>query len=63
MAQHHRDLVPAQDHRKALWLLGAHHVVQPANVLLEDLLIQKQNGAESLALSRGGDVAFDRQMR
>jgi hypothetical protein len=39
--QHCSDLVPGQHHREALWLLGAHHFVQPAYVLFEDLLIQK----------------------
>jgi len=43
-------------------LLGAYHVVQPADVLLEDLLRQKQNGAEGLALGGGGDVGFDRKI-
>ena len=39
--QHCSDLVPGQHHGEALWLLGAHHVVQPVYVLVEDLLIQK----------------------
>ena len=39
--QHCSDLVPGQRHREALWLLGAHHFVQPAYALIEDLLTQK----------------------
>ena len=39
--QHCSDLVPGQHHGEALWLLGAHHVVQPAYILVEELLIQK----------------------
>jgi transposase len=40
MAQHRRHLVPGQDHGQPLRLLGVHHVVQPADVVLEDLLIK-----------------------
>jgi hypothetical protein len=37
--QHCSDLVLSQHHRDAVRLLGTHHFVNPANVLLEDLLV------------------------
>lgn len=52
-----------EDHWETLRLLGPHNVVQPADVLLEDLLIQKQDGAEGLALRGGSHVPCDGQMR
>ena len=63
MPQHRSDLVLGQYHGDTLRLLCAHHLVNPANVLLEDLLVQKQDGAQRLALRGRGDTAFDGQMR
>jgi len=37
--QHRSDLVLRQHHRDAVQLLGTHHFVNPANVLLENLLV------------------------
>ncbi len=44
-------------------LLRTHHLVHPANVLLEHLLVQKHQGTQRLALCRGGNMACHGQMR
>jgi hypothetical protein len=44
-------------------LLRPYHLVNPANILLENLLIQKQDGAQCLALGGGSDMANHGQMR
>ena len=58
-----RHFVLGEDHRKALGLLRTHDVLQPADVLLQDLLIQKQESASGLTLRGGGHLALDGQMR
>ena len=45
LTQYLRHFVLGQDHREALGLLRTHDVLQPADVLLQDLLIQKQDSA------------------
>jgi hypothetical protein len=56
----HAATCPGQDAPEAVWLLGAHHVVQPADVLLEDPLIQKAalrawlcGGSDAASTARG----------
>jgi hypothetical protein len=46
-----------------VWLFRAHHPVKPAHVLLEALLVQKQDGTQRLALSGGSDTVCHGQMR
>jgi hypothetical protein len=41
-----RHLVPRQHHRHTLGLFGTYHLVKPANVLLQDVLIEKQDGTQ-----------------
>jgi hypothetical protein len=58
-----RDLVPGQDNRQSRRLFGAPAVVQLADVMLENLLIQKQPGAEGLALGGGGNAPCESERR
>ena len=51
--KHRSDLILGQHHRDAVRLLRAHDLVQPSNILFEDLLVQKQDSAQCLALHNG----------
>jgi hypothetical protein len=61
--QYCRDLVLGQHHGDTMRLFGTHHLVYPANVLAEHLLVQKQNGTQGLALRGGGNTAFYGEVR
>ena len=39
------------------------YVIQPADVLVEDVTVQEEQGTERLVLGRGADVALNRQGR
>src|SRR5581483_5037415 len=52
-------LVLSQHDRETSWLLGAHDVVEPTNLSLQHVTIEKKNGVELLVLRRGADVALD----
>ena len=45
-----------------MWLLGMHHVVNRANGLLQDLLVEKHDGTQCLALGGGSDTTFHGQL-
>ena len=62
-AQDLGNLVLGADHGETLRLLGPHHVVQPADVVLAYRLIQPQDGAEGLALRGGSHVPCDGSRR
>jgi len=55
------DFLAGQDDRKALRALGSHDIVEPWQVDLEDVSIQKQESAERLVLGGRGDVLLDGQ--
>ena len=60
--QHCCDLVSGQHDGDAVRLFRTHYLVNPADILLENLLIQKQDGAQCLALFGSGNTAFHGQM-
>ena len=43
-------------------MFRTHHVVQPADVVLEHLLVQKEDGASGLTVRRGRYLACHGQM-
>jgi hypothetical protein len=56
-----RHLLAGKDHGEALWLLGADHVFEPAQLDAQHLAVEKEQGAEGLVLRRGAGVALHRE--
>ena len=52
------NLLTSQDDGEPLAALGADHVVKPGHLDLEDLTVEKQQGAQCLVLRRGRDVVL-----
>jgi len=52
------NLLTSQDDGEPLAALGADHVVKPGHLELEDLTVEKQQGAQCLVLRRGRDVVL-----
>jgi len=53
--QHGLNLVAAEDVGQAARLAGAHHVLEPLEIGLEDVAIEKEDRRQGLALGRDGD--------
>ena len=58
-----RSRLSCQDHRQALWPLGANRALDASRLDLEHLLVKEEQGAEGLVLRRGRDLPFDSQVR
>src|SRR5437867_1534731 len=52
------NLLASQDDGEPFAALGADHVVKPGHLDLEDLTVEKQQGAQCLVLRRGRDVVL-----
>jgi hypothetical protein len=63
LPQHGGDLVRREHHGHPLRLRGTDYLLDPAHVLLEDLLRQQEQGAARLARRRGGDVPCHGEVR
>jgi hypothetical protein len=50
-----------EHHRQPLRALRTYHIVEPREVLLQDVPIEEEEGAQRLILRRGGHVAIDGQ--
>ncbi len=57
------DLVPSQDNWKPDGTFGPDDILNPIEVLMQDFLVEKQDGAQRLVLGRGADSAFRCQAR
>jgi hypothetical protein len=54
-------LVAGQDGWEPSRSLGSDHVVEPGQVLLEDVAVEEQESVQRLVLGRGGNLALDGQ--
>jgi len=63
VAQNGFDLLAGKSHGQSLRLLCQDDFAEIANLPLENLFVQKKNGAQSLILRRRCDFFFHRQMR
>ena len=63
LRQHGFDLVNAQYRRQTRRFFATDDIVQPRQIGLQHLLIQKQQSGQGLMLCRGGHIALRRQMR
>ena len=50
------DFLPGQDNGQPLGSLGANHPLEQANLLLQDLVVEKQESIQRLVLGRGAHV-------
>ena len=62
VSQHLFDLLACQHHRQPFRPLGTYDRAEVAEWVLQDILVEKQEGRKRLVLGRGGDVLFQRQM-
>ena len=63
LGEHGADFLGRQDDRQVVRALGIDEVVEPGNVLLEDLAVEEEEGAEGLVLRRRRHLAIDGQRR
>ncbi len=61
-ARNRFDLVLAQNFRYPLRLLGPGHLAEIADLFFQNMLLQKQDGAQRLVLGRSGDMLVHRQI-
>ena len=54
-------LVAAENDREVSRPLGPDDVIEPGQILMQNVPVEKQKSAERLVLGRGGDPALDRQ--
>jgi len=61
LAEDGSQLVTGEDYRQADRALGPHDLVEPWQILAEDLPVEEEQGAQRLVLCRGGNLALDGQ--
>ena len=57
------DFGPRQDHWQLGGLFGPDDVIEPAEVMVQDVFIQKHEGTQRLVLRRGGDLMGHGEVR
>lgn len=63
LSEHGADFLGRQDDRQVVRALGIDEVVEPGDLLLEDLSVEEEEGAEGLVLRRCRHLAIDGQRR